>query len=285
MRLSAPVFVKDMTPESYAMAHVEKGYGAAWIGKEFSPGNAENAKYVEVLKQHNIIIGEVRMDEPTNVMSPDPAFRKKSIEYCKSRLALADEMGAVCFATLVGSANPEFFGGPCPENYSKEFEDAALEVWRGILNEVKPTRTKLAFEFVPFCFMDSMDNQAAFIDRLESDMVAMHFDPVNYMSTMRRVMTSGQYFNDIFDRYGSRIVSLHAKDIDVDDHSMVTVMKEKFIGEGRMDYVTYLRRAAQMPADTPICFEHFWTPEEYETQRQCFLKQVEKAGVTLVLPE
>ena len=283
MRLGAPVFVDNLNPESFALAHVEKGYGAAAINETFHAGDPENAKYLAELKKHNIIVGEVNMGM-LNAMSLDPAERKKGIDHCKERLTLADELEAKGFVAIVGTYHPTWWAGPHPRNFTKEFIEDAVEVWTEITESVKPKHSKVEFEMVPFNFMDNMDACAEFISRLNPNYVGLHFDPCNYMTSMRNLMNNGDYIDEVFDKYSKDILTLHAKDISVNEKSCTIVMSETFIGEGRMDYDTFLRRLNQMDPDTPIFLEHYRSDEDYEKQRQCFLKAAEHAGVELVLP-
>jgi sugar phosphate isomerase/epimerase len=50
-------------------------------------------------------------------------------------------------------------------------------------------------------------------------------------------------------------------------------------GKGVLDYATYLKRLASLPADVPLMLEHLKTAEEYDKARHYIMDTGSKAGV------
>ena len=72
---------------------------------------------------------------------------------------------------------------------------------------------------------------------------------------------------------------MHLKDIREDFSHMFLKWDEVYIGDGVMDYDTYLKRLADLPADTPCYCEHMAEQRDYAL---CFARLhhlADKAGM------
>jgi L-ribulose-5-phosphate 3-epimerase UlaE len=84
--------------------------------------------------------------------------------------------------------------------------------------------------------------------------------------------------NECFDKLGRWIISCHAKDLTW-DVEMGIHFREVTLGTGSVDYRTYLKRVAALPADVPLMIEHMKGPAEYDCSRQYLFDLGEKIGV------
>ncbi len=84
--------------------------------------------------------------------------------------------------------------------------------------------------------------------------------------------------NECFDKLGPWIVSCHAKDL-AWDVEMNVHFREVTLGQGQLDYATYLRRLARLPGDVPLMIEHMANEQEYDKSRQYLFALGPKVGV------
>lgn len=83
-----------------------------------------------------------------NVSTPEPVCRTKDRAYVKDRLALADEVGARCAITYIGSLAESGEFHPHPNNLTQKGFDEFVECAREIIDSVKPNRAKFCLEMM-----------------------------------------------------------------------------------------------------------------------------------------
>jgi sugar phosphate isomerase/epimerase len=118
----------------------------------------------------------------------------------------------------------------------------------------------------------------AFIDSVDHPMFGLHLDQMNIVSQETFHHTT-DLINRTFDLLADAVASVHLKDIRCDHTHMFLKWDEVNIGDGVMDYETYLKRLADLPPDTPCYCEHMPGERDYALNfaRLHFLAQ--KAGV------
>ncbi|HPZ83422.1 MAG TPA: TIM barrel protein, partial [Thermogutta sp.] len=171
-----------------------------------------------------------------------------------------------------GSFNPDVWFGPHPKNLSEEFFEAAVENARTIIDAVKPKRAKLAYEMMGWSLPDSPDSYLRMIKAVDREAFAVHLDPCNLINCPERFYNNTALLNECFDKLGPWIVSCHAKDLKWEVEMNVHFV-EVPLGQGSLDYRTYLQRLATLPADVPLMMEHMKTAEEYQLSQE-YLKKV-----------
>ena len=278
MRLGASVFYQGTDPEQYALAHIEKGYGAAicpgWLSLE-RPKQLENFK--RSMEKYDIVIAEV--GAWGNPLDPNKAEAEKSIRLMVDKLRLAEELGAVTCINILGTKQTASWFGPHAENYGKEFFEEAVAVCQYVIDEVKPERTKLSFEMMPYCFLDSPEEYLRFLQAVDRKAAGVHLDICNNMNSPRRFYNNTDYVKHTFDLLKKEIVTLHLKDIALKADSLTVVFEEVLIGTGGMDYVTLMQEISKLPADTPAILEHLQTEEQYDMAVKATVAFSLKAGL------
>jgi sugar phosphate isomerase/epimerase len=213
----------------------------------------------------DVVIAEVGRWK--NLLAADPAERQANLEFVTEGLALADEVGALCCVDIAGSYSVESWFGPHPDNLSEQFLDAAVENARKIVDAVKPQRAKFCYEMMGWALPDSPDSYVRMIQAVDRPGFGVHLDPANLINCPQRFYRNTDLLNECFDKLGPWIVSCHAKDvawkIDMQVH-----FQEVVLGQGQLDYRTYLSRLAALPRDVPLMIEHMQNAEEYERSRQ-----------------
>jgi sugar phosphate isomerase/epimerase len=108
--------------------------------------------------------------------------------------------------------------------------------------------------------------------------VGINFDPANILDPLS-LYRSGSFIDDAFDRLGSRIVNVHAKDAAALDVPLIVHLEERTAGQGVLDYERLLRRAVSLPEWTCIVVEHLTDYGQVDEVRRFLVETAEKAGV------
>ncbi|HUW31802.1 MAG TPA: hypothetical protein VM223_09340, partial [Planctomycetota bacterium] len=85
--------------------------------------------------------------------------------------------------------------------------------------------------------------------------------------------------NTTFDLLGDKVWSVHLKDLRCDYKHLFIKWDEVYIGDGVMDYDTYLKRLAKLPADTSCFCEHMAEERDYALCFSRLHRLAQKAGV------
>lgn len=259
LRLGGPVFEKYQDPDGWVRAVKKLGYSAAYCPVGAEAGDEVVKAYETAAQKAGIIIAEV--GAWSNPISPDGEKRKAALEKCRQQLALADRIGARCCVNITGSRGTQW-DGPAAENFTEETFEMIVETTRGIIDDVKPTRTWFALETMPWAYPDSADSYVRLIKAIDRDRFAAHLDPVNLVCSPQRYYGNGRLIVECFEKLGPYIKSCHAKDI-VLHPKLTTHLDEVRPGQGGLDYVTFLRELNKLPG-VPLMLEHLPSAEEYE---------------------
>jgi sugar phosphate isomerase/epimerase len=257
MRLGAPVESKD--PDSWMAAIRKQRYRAAYCPVNAEMDEATVRSYMDLAKKNDIVIAEV--GAWSNPLNMDEAERKKAITHCETQLALADRIGAFCCVNIAGSWSGQW-DGPHAAHFSREFFDAVVETTRKIIDAVKPTRTFYSLEPLPWCPPDSLESYQELIAAIDRERFAVHFDPVNIVTSPRVFYNSGKMVAEFFRALGPKIKAVHLKDIAIEP-KLTVHLQECRPGLGQFDYATFLREADKLDKDLPIMLEHLPTQEDY----------------------
>lgn len=216
-----------------------------------------------------------------NLVSPDEAVRKANLAYAVERLAIADAVGAGCAVSYIGSFRAGTDYAPAAENMGPEAFDACIETVRYILDTVKPKRAKFALEMMQYSLPDSVDSYVELIHAVARPMFGAHFDPVNLIMTPRVYFDNGALIRECFDKLGQWVVSCHAKDIKL-HHQAALHLDEVQIGEGVLDYRTYLMELDRLPREVPLMLEHL-EGDAYAVARDRIFAVGDAIGVTFAV--
>lgn len=276
VRLGGPVFNMPPDPEGMALAHRKLGYRAAYC-----PGvglnEKERIREIEAaFAKHDVVIAEV--GRWVNLLDADPVRRAENLKTVTEGLALAEAIGARCCVDIAGSYNPKVWYGPHPDNLSKKFFDEAVENARKIIDAVKPKRARFCYEMMGWALPDSPDAYLKLIRAVDRPAFGVHLDPCNLINCPARFYDTTALLNECFDKLGPWIASCHVKDLTW-DVEMNIHFREVTVGAGAIDFATYLRRAAALPADVPLMIEHMANAEEYDKARRHLLDLGAKIGV------
>lgn len=276
IRLGAPVFKAPQDPGELARAHREAGYRAAYCPPVGLDDTERIREIREAFQQNDLVIAEV--GRWCNLLDPDEQKRKENLQRVTEGLALADEIGARCCVDIAGSFSTDSWFGPHPDNLSETFFEAAVENARKIIDAVQPRRAKFAYEMMGWSLPDSADSYLRMLKAVDREGFGVHLDPCNLVNSPRRFYENTALIDECFDKLGPWIVSCHAKDLKWQVEMNVHFV-EVPLGEGELDYVTYLQRLARLPNDVPLMIEHMKGPAEYDASRKHLFEVAREAGV------
>lgn len=265
-------------PHAFARAHRDFGYSAAYVPASLiGADGATLAEWEKAFSEQDVTLAEVGIWR--NLIDPDPVRRKAELDYAAQCLALADAVGARCAVSFIGSFAPGTRHGLDARNIGPQAIEMAVETVRYLIDAVKPKRAKFALEMMQATIPDSADSTLELIRAVDRPAFAAHLDPVNLVMTPRTYFDTGALIRECFQKLGPWIVSCHAKDITLHDTAALH-LDEVQIGEGNLDYRTYLTELVRLPG-IPLMIEHL-EPEEYAVARDRIFAFGKEAGVGFV---
>jgi sugar phosphate isomerase/epimerase len=277
IRLGGPSFSTASDPDEQALEHRRLGYRAAYCPAVNLKDGPRIREIERAFAHHDVVIAEV--GRWVNLLDADPAKRAANLRTVTDGLALADAIGARCCVDIAGSFHSTIWYGPDPRNLTQEFLDAAVENARKIIDAVGPRRAKFCYEMMGWSLPDSPDSCLKLIKAVDRPAFAVHLDPCNLINSPQRFYHNTELLNECFDKLGPWIVSCHAKDLTW-DVEMNMHFREVPLGAGRLDYETYLRRVAALPADVPLMLEHMKDQAEYDRCREHAFAVGKKLGLS-----
>jgi sugar phosphate isomerase/epimerase len=245
-------------PASWALAQAKYGYSAAGLPLQAPVDNVLVAAYVAAAEAFNIQIAEV--SAWSNPLSPDAAVSKAAIQRCEQQLALAEEAGARCCINIAGSLAPTGNGAHAPDLTEATFA-LIVDTVREIIDAVQPSRTYYTLETMPWLYPDSIDSYERLLGAVERPAFAVHFDPVNLVSSPQRYFQNGLMIREFVRRLGEHIRSCHAKDVRL-TQELTVHLDEVRPGTGALDYRAFVTAVEAADTQIPMLVEHLKTKEE-----------------------
>jgi sugar phosphate isomerase/epimerase len=235
------------------------------------------AAYGEEARRLGVEVGEVGYWK--NLLTPDGDLQAERVGVVRRLLIAAEAMGCRCVVTLVGTKDPSD-RAVAPHPYLKtdecrrEFRDLVLR----ILDGLDLSHARYVIEPWHNTFFYQPEDIRAFIDTVDHPAFGLHLDQVNMVSPDTYFGT-GALVRRTFDLLADEVASVHLKDIRCDPTHAILKYDEVLIGDGGMDYETYLEHLAGLDPDMPCYCEHLASEEEYAENFRRVRGLAEKAGV------
>ncbi|MFA9389916.1 MAG: sugar phosphate isomerase/epimerase family protein [Prolixibacteraceae bacterium] len=272
IKLGGPVLENYESPEQWIKALNKRAYLAAYCPVSPGTDSLTIKAYKTAAAQSNIIISEV--GAWSNPIDPDDSKAREAIDKCIHSLELAEEIGARCCVNISGSRNPDKWAGPNEDNLTDDTFDLIVETTRKIIDAVKPSQTYYSLETMPWSYPDSVDSYVKLVKAIDRKGFAVHFDPVNLVSSPQIYFNNGAMIAEAFKKLGHKIKSCHAKDILLRDDVYTPFLPEVRPGLGKLNYKVFLSELSKL-ADVPLMMEHLDTEEEYKMAAN-YIRNVEK---------
>lgn len=275
MRLGGPIFRKVNSFEEEVALHKRLGFGAAYCNYIDDPSKRE--AYKQAFAEADIVLAEFGA-YCINILDTDPILRQKNIDEICRRLEYADEMGARCCVIHGGSVEKDGWGDANPLNISEKSFAETVAIVQDIIDCVKPKTTKLVMETESYLLPDSPEIYARLIEAIDRPGFAVHLDPVNIIASPRRFYNNAQFIKRCFAILGTWIVSCHAKDLNMPPKHATVKIDETFIGDGVLDYNTYLKEIDKLNPSPTLMIEHLNESQLIKGLRFIY-KKAEEAGI------
>jgi sugar phosphate isomerase/epimerase len=259
VRLGGPVFIEGADPEKWISKLQKEKYRAAVFPLDYDADTQLISDYVKFAHGNDIVIAEV--GAWSNPISKDNQVRKDAIEHCKRQLELADRVGANCCVNIAGSRGGQW-DGPSSDNFTTDTFELIVDSIREIIDAVQPTRTFYTLETMPWIYPDNAESYLELIKAIDRKPFAVHFDPVNLITSPRVYYQNGAMIKDFIQNLGPYIKSCHAKDITMSSEFMVH-LNEVIPGSGILDYRVFLSELNKLNPNMPIILEHLSIEAEY----------------------
>lgn len=278
MRIGGDIKKSYSSPEEWMKLVKEYRYSAVITPVGHDAPKETREAYVQAARDNDVVIGEVGVWR--NPLSPDPVKAKEDLEYCKQRLALAEEIGANCCVNITG-ARGELWDGFYKENYSKQVYTMIVDITREIIDSVNPTRTFFTLEPMPWMVPDSPDSYLKLIKDIDRKSFAVHLDYTNMIHCPERYLKRELFIEECFHKLGPYIKSIHAKDV-IMEKAYPCVIREVMPGKGVVDFKKVVRLCEKLGKDTTVFVEHLDTHEEYLQAADHIRKTAEQEGIYVI---
>lgn len=224
------------------------------------------------------------------LIHPEPAARDAAVKTLQAAIRLAADLGAQAVLTGPGTLNARAaalpddqrrWGAWWPDraNHGPAAVERLIRSLREAVKTAEEHGCGLSLECHVISTIDSPECARMVVEAVDSPLVRINIDPVNFIDTVPRYYANDARLNEIFDLLDPYIVSGDAKDIVLDD-PVVVHLKETPAGEGSLDYDLFLRRFERICPDGYLHLEHF--PLEEARRGQRFIRDRAAAlGITI----
>ena len=275
MRLGGPIFTKFVGVEQEISLYKQLGFGAAYC-RTIEDVSLRN-EYKVAHSENNIVLAEYGA-YCINILDTDKILRRNNFDEICRRLEYADEMGVRCCVMHGGSVETGGWGDANPLNISEKSFAETVTIVQNIVDRVMPKTTKLVMETESYLLPDNPQVYARLIEAIDRSSFAVHLDPINIISSPRRYYNNTQFIKTCFAILGPWIVSCHAKDLNMPPKHPTVQINETFIGDGILDYNTYLSEIEKMSHPPTLMIEHLNESQLIRGLRFIFGKAAE-AGI------
>lgn len=195
------------------------------------------------------------------LISENPVIRNEAINFMKEMIIISSELGSPNTYLRPGSINKNGPWFPHKENNSKIVWDRLVNSTREICDFAEIEGIKIALEGGVSCPISSPIKVKSFFDDVNSSMLGLNMDPVNFISSLDVGYNSTKLINDFFSLVPNKIWGAHAKDFKIID-SLIPHFEESIIGdkESLLDNVALLKGMEKFCPNGHVLVEHL--PDE-----------------------
>lgn len=278
MRLGGKMFRDVSTPDKWIQELKRFGYRTSICPVDSAASDFEIVTFRQAAKTNDIVISEV--GAWSNPISSDDRIQRAAISHCKGQLELAEKMGAVCCVNIAGSLSEEW-NGPHPDHYHPDTFALVVDTIREIIDDVKPVRAKYALEMLPWMIPDGTDSYEQLIKAIDREAFAVHFDPVNMLTSPRAFYHNADLIRDFIKRLGHLICNVHVKDIAL-ANELTVHLSEVEPGKGGLNYPVLLKELQKLGNDDlPLMLEHYEQESSYVNGADYIRKKATERGIEI----
>ena len=231
-----------LEPEELGKQIAARGFGSTQLvlrtsvdGIDVSRGkfNPGMAHYIgDTLAKHDVRIAV--LGAYINPIHPDPEVRKQELDYFKEHLRFARDFGCSIVGTETGSPTGDTSADP--EALRDQAFPMLIESVRELVEEAEKFGVIVGIEGAKAHVLSTPERLGQLIDAVPSNNLQVIYDPYNFL-TDNNYQRQDDIAQDMFDRFGEKILALHAKDFVVEQGRL----KEVPVGRGDMNYELLLK--------------------------------------------
>lgn len=224
---------------SYGLSHVQLALGMSFpaLPSDYHNINHGMARYTaKAFRQADLDISVLSCY--INMIHPDQAIRRHSLEKFKSYLRYARDFGASLVATETGNVNSDIIY--CEENFTEVAYQAVLTSVKELVAEAEQFGVFVGIEAGLNHPIYSPTVLKRLLDDVNSNNMQVVLDPTNLIN-VKTWQQQEQLIEQAFALFGDRIAVVHLKDFIIEDDRMRIVA----VGEGQMNFSPLLRLIKQ----------------------------------------
>ena len=281
MRLCLDSFVPPLDRITPGTAKWVGELGFEVIGVDLEPAVSTDiaacVRIREILEAEGVSIGQVwSVDSP--LVRPDTAESAANLRILRERVPLAAALGCRVLLIEAGGMHPENPWYPHPENHGEDVLRCLIAALKEIAPFAADHGVTIAPEMSLMSILSTVNRAAMVVEDVGHRGVGINFDPANILDPLS-LYRSGAFIDDAFDRLGSRIVNVHAKDTAARGIPLIVHLEERPAGQGVLDYGRLLSRAATLPDWTCVVIEHLADYGQVAEVRRFLVESAAKTGV------
>ncbi len=212
-----------------------------------------------------------------NIIHPDPEERARIHRLHADAVATAERLGMKFILTHTGGRHPENKDTPHPLNHTRETWQMSVDAVKKILKDTAGSQVKLAFEAVNSCNNNTPQSHLRLMEDVGDERVKVTLDPCNMLHP-GTIFRTTELLDQCFDMLGEDILYCHAKDKAWNE--MMPHFEGVALGQGTMDYETYLARLSRMETPRVLYIEHL--PDElYPPSKKHLEDTASRLGVSI----
>jgi sugar phosphate isomerase/epimerase len=219
-----------------------------------------------------------------SLVGVDPAQREEDLDRLTRAFRVAQLLGSPMVLTGCGSYHPTHGYGPHPDNHSPMARERIVQFLKLAAPRAADHGVVLALECHMITALDTPAHIRKIVEAVGSSSIRVNFDPVNLLSSVDAIYTSGTEMATMLDTLGAHYHwTAHAKDILIEPR-LALHLDETICGDGLLDWAAYLRCAERLGTATQpaaVLVEHM--PAFLARRGLTFLReQAATAGIEII---
>ncbi len=264
-------------------AHIKElkalGYTAAESSDEwYQVTDSQIRELNDALKANDFLYYTIHVF--CNDIHPDPERKEANFKRRVRSIETAARLGLKFVVSHTGGKNPRAANSPHRDNWTKAVWDEAVAAMQRLVKATEGYPVDLAVEALNPTHINNPMAHVRLKEEVGSNRIKVCLDPQNMISP-RNYYRSTELINRCFDLLGEDICYAHCKDIRW-ENSMLPAMSWVVLGEGEIDYHTYLKRLSQMGHQRAFMLEFMRSREDYVKVQQNLRAVAEEVGVTIL---
>ncbi len=264
-------------------AHIKElkalGYTAAESGDEwYQITDSQIRELNDALKANDFLYYTIHVF--CNDIHPNPAKKEENYKRRVRSIETAARLGLKFVVSHTGGKNTRAANSPHKDNWTKEVWEESVAAMKRLIDSTEGYPVDLAVEALN---PTNINNPLAHVKLKEdvgSDRIKVCLDPQNMLSP-RNYYRNTELLNQCFDLLGEDICYAHCKDVRW-ENSMLPTLTWVILGEGEIDYGTYLKRLSQMEHERAFLLEFMNSKDDYVIVQRNLRELANKVGVTVL---